>query len=96
MHAFLGHIRRLPRTAIASLITLYQATLSPDHGWMRHLFPYGYCPHHPTCSRYAKEAVLRRGALIGSLLAAWRIVRCTPWTTPSDEKLRALASSQAR
>ena len=38
------------------------------------------CPYFPTCSGYALEAVEKYGALKGSLLAAWRIIRCNPFS----------------
>jgi putative membrane protein insertion efficiency factor len=37
------------------------------------------CRFTPTCSEYALEAVQKRGAWRGSLLAARRICRCHPW-----------------
>jgi uncharacterized protein len=56
-------------------IHLYQATLSP------HMAALGVqCRFRPTCSHYAEGAIARHGALSGSLRAAWRIVRCGPWT----------------
>lgn len=82
---------RLPRRALIACVDLYQATLSPDHGPLRHLHPYGYCRHEPTCSAYAKIVIEGKGALVGSLLAARRLLSCHPWKEPSPEKLRALA-----
>jgi putative membrane protein insertion efficiency factor len=40
----------------------------------------GRCRFHPTCSAYAIEAVRTHGALKGSALAAWRVLRCSPLT----------------
>lgn len=37
------------------------------------------CRYTPTCSQYALEAVEVYGALRGSLLAAWRVLRCHPF-----------------
>ena len=34
------------------------------------------CPYIPSCSQYGLEAVEKYGALKGSLLAIWRIIRC--------------------
>ena len=38
------------------------------------------CKYHPTCSAYAVQAIKRFGILRGSLLAAWRLLRCNPWS----------------
>ena len=37
------------------------------------------CRFLPTCSEYAMEAILVHGALKGSALAFWRILRCNPF-----------------
>ena len=52
-------------------IRLYRATLS---GWLG-----GQCRFYPTCSAYAEEAIRARGAIRGSGLAIWRILRCNPF-----------------
>jgi hypothetical protein len=36
------------------------------------------CRFQPTCSHYAYEAIERYGVLRGSVLAAWRLLRCNP------------------
>lgn len=41
------------------------------------------CRFLPTCSAYALEAVERHGALLGGLLAFWRILRCNPFNRGS-------------
>jgi putative membrane protein insertion efficiency factor len=38
-----------------------------------------HCRFTPTCSEYAMEAIDRFGAIRGSLLATWRILRCNPF-----------------
>jgi uncharacterized protein len=38
------------------------------------------CKYHPTCSEYAIEAVQHYGILRGVVLAAWRLLRCNPWS----------------
>lgn len=38
------------------------------------------CRYYPTCSQYAVEAIQTHGALKGSLLAVWRILRCNPFS----------------
>ena len=38
------------------------------------------CKYHPTCSAYAVDAVRELGAVRGVILAAWRVLRCNPWS----------------
>jgi uncharacterized protein len=38
------------------------------------------CRYEPTCSAYAAAAVKRFGAVRGLLLAAWRLLRCNPFS----------------
>jgi len=38
------------------------------------------CRYEPTCSAYAVEAIGRHGAVRGFLLAAWRLLRCNPFS----------------
>jgi putative membrane protein insertion efficiency factor len=63
---------RLLRTAFIAPIRLYQRFISP--GLPRR------CKYHPTCSAYAVQAVESYGILRGSVLAAWRLLRCNPFS----------------
>jgi uncharacterized protein len=54
------------------LIKLYQRTIS------RLLGP--VCRYYPSCSHYGYRAIDVHGALKGSALTAWRILRCNPWS----------------
>jgi putative membrane protein insertion efficiency factor len=36
------------------------------------------CRFQPTCSHYAYEAIDTHGALRGTAMAAWRLLRCNP------------------
>ncbi|MDO5808314.1 MAG: membrane protein insertion efficiency factor YidD [Lachnospiraceae bacterium] len=54
------------------LIRCYQKYLSPLKSTK--------CPYFPTCSQYGLEAVQKYGAVKGSILAAWRILRCNPFS----------------
>lgn len=38
------------------------------------------CKYYPTCSTYALTALEKHGALKGSVLAAWRLARCNPFS----------------
>jgi len=85
-------ISNLPRETICKLIDLYQCTLSPDHGPLRHLYTYGYCRHEPTCSEYGKKVIMKQGAIIGSLLLIKRILSCNPFAKPSEKKILKILS----
>jgi conserved hypothetical protein YidD len=49
----------------------------PRH--LRRPFP-TTCKYHPSCSQYAVDALRANGLLRGSALAAWRLLRCNPWS----------------
>ena len=75
----MNHVHRIAwkagapaRLALLGLIRLYRVTLS---GWLG-----GQCRFYPTCSRYAEDAIRLHGAMRGTLMAAWRIARCGPFT----------------
>ncbi|MDD4700193.1 MAG: membrane protein insertion efficiency factor YidD [Oscillospiraceae bacterium] len=55
---------------LIKLIRIYQRGISP-------LTPPS-CRFSPTCSNYAVEALQKHGAIKGSLLTIWRILRCNP------------------
>ena len=38
------------------------------------------CRYVPSCSHYGYEAIEKYGVLKGGLMAAWRILRCNPFT----------------
>lgn len=86
----------LPATGSLFLLKIYRLVLSPDHGLLRHVFPYGFCRHEPTCSSYA-EIQLRT---VLYPLAVFRIVRrilsCHPWTKLTDEKMRSVIEKVSR
>ncbi|MBU1167806.1 membrane protein insertion efficiency factor YidD [Patescibacteria group bacterium] len=67
------------RVPFLLLIRLYQKTLSPDHGFLKGRFQYGFCRFHPTCSQYAYEAIDEHGLLKGAVLGGYRILRCNPF-----------------
>ena len=60
------------RRAVTAPIRLYQRLLSPAIA--------SRCKYEPSCSRYAVQAIERYGILRGSVLAAWRLLRCNPWS----------------
>jgi putative membrane protein insertion efficiency factor len=60
------------RAVVVAPIRLYQRFISPA-------LP-RRCKYHPSCSAYAVEAIRRHGMLRGFVLAAWRLLRCNPWS----------------
>lgn len=56
---------------LLALIKLYQGYISP-------LTP-STCRYQPTCSTYAKDALLKHGLFKGGQLALKRIFSCHPW-----------------
>jgi uncharacterized protein len=38
------------------------------------------CKYEPTCSAYALQALRSHGPLRGIVLAAWRLLRCNPFS----------------
>lgn len=65
------------------MIKIYQKTISPDHGWFRARFPYGYCRYYPSCSQYTIDSLREHGVTKGLWLALKRIIKCNPFSTPS-------------
>ena len=60
------------RTLATAPIRVYQRAISPA-------LP-RRCKYYPTCSEYAVGAIQRYGILKGLGLAAWRLLRCNPWS----------------
>jgi hypothetical protein len=62
---------KLARTLLLGCVRVYQLSLSP-------FFP-AACRFAPTCSAYAKEALITHGACLGAWLTLKRLARCHPW-----------------
>ena len=60
------------RAIAVAPIRLYQRAISPA-------LPQR-CKYYPSCSEYAVQAVRSYGILRGLVLAAWRLLRCNPWS----------------
>ena len=65
-------MNQIAKTLVLTLLRGYKWMISP-------LVPPA-CRYVPTCSEYAMEAVDRYGALRGSLMAGWRLLRCHPFS----------------
>jgi hypothetical protein len=64
--------RNWPRLALLALIRFYQMTLS-------HALPADTCRFYPSCSHYGYQAIYKHGAIKGSFMATWRVLRCNPF-----------------
>ena len=62
---------------------LAHALIAPIRFYQRFITPYtpATCRYYPTCSAYAVTALRTHGALIGTGLTVWRILRCNPWSS---------------
>jgi putative membrane protein insertion efficiency factor len=61
------------------LITIYQKTISPDHGPLSSMIKGQTCRFYPTCSEYTHTSIERYGILRGCWMGIKRISRCHPW-----------------
>jgi putative membrane protein insertion efficiency factor len=72
---------RIARAVVSAPILAYQKVLSPA-------LP-RRCKYEPTCSRYALDAIRTYGILRGIVLAAWRVLRCNPWSDGGYDPVQA-------
>ncbi|MDO9072089.1 MAG: membrane protein insertion efficiency factor YidD [Rubrivivax sp.] len=71
MTAAWANILTWPRRLLMALVRGYRLLLKP---WLGNA-----CRFEPTCSAYALQALERHGAVAGTALTGWRILRCHPW-----------------
>ena len=75
------------------MIKFYQKAISP-------ILP-DSCRYFPTCSEYAKQAIIKHGPFKGGILSIKRISRCHPWggrgfdPVPYARKHRSLSSGES-
>jgi uncharacterized protein len=67
-----GRIAGALRSLFTAPVRLYQRAISPG-------IP-SRCKYYPSCSEYAVQAVRSYGVFRGFVLAAWRLLRCNPWS----------------
>ena len=71
---------------LLGLIAFYRLFISPLLG--------ANCRHLPTCSQYAKDAVITHGPLRGFYYALKRILRCHPWAEPKVDPVPPFLNRQ--
>jgi putative membrane protein insertion efficiency factor len=74
-------LARAASAVAVSLIRLYQRVISAA-------LP-RRCKYEPTCSAYAISAVRTLGVLRGTVLAAWRLLRCNPFSRGGYDPVEA-------
>lgn len=60
------------KNVLIYIIEIYRKYISP--------YKKPCCRFYPTCSSYAIEAIRKKGAFKGSVMAIWRILRCNPFS----------------
>jgi putative membrane protein insertion efficiency factor len=78
----------LPARAVIALLRWYRRFLSP-------LLPQ-VCRFEPSCSMYAREAIELHGLARGARLAAWRLLRCQPWSRGGFDPVPAPKNGTSR
>ena len=63
--------KNIPRFILLGLIRGYQKVISPA-------LPPDTCRFYPTCSHYGYQAIYKYGAIKGTAMAVWRVLRCNP------------------
>jgi len=69
---------------LSGLVRGYQLIVSP---WFA-----PSCRYYPSCSAYAIGSLRTHGAIKGSLLAGWRLLRCNPWSAGGVDHVPARGS----
>ncbi|MFT4122995.1 MAG: membrane protein insertion efficiency factor YidD [Microbacteriaceae bacterium] len=78
----------LPRNLCVLVLRGYRAVISPLYGEV--------CRYHPSCSRYALEAIQRHGLVLGLVLGTRRIGRCHPWAAGGVDDVPACRHDRYR
>ncbi|MGF1471028.1 MAG: membrane protein insertion efficiency factor YidD [Rubrobacteraceae bacterium] len=65
---------------LIGVIRFYKRFVSP-------LFPPS-CRFTPSCSQYAIQAIRKHGAVRRTLMGAWRIMRCNPFTKGGHDPVK--------
>ena len=74
-------VLQVPKNVLITAVKAYRLLLSP---WLG-----SACQFEPTCSAYALESLNKHGAVSGSALTVYRLVRCQPWCQGGHDPLPA-------
>lgn len=69
--------------------SLAEVALLPVHLYRRLISPAipQRCKYYPSCSTYALQAVRELGIVRGTVVGAWRVARCNPWSHGGVDEL---------
>jgi putative membrane protein insertion efficiency factor len=65
-------IWNIPRFILLALIRVYQLVISPA-------LPPDTCRFYTSFSNYGYQAIYKYGAIKGTMMAVWRVLRCNPF-----------------
>jgi putative membrane protein insertion efficiency factor len=74
LHDLPLEVKNFPRLPLLFFIRLYQNTIAKT-------LPPGTCRFYPTCSHYGYQAIYKYGAIKGTAMAIWRVLRCNPFNS---------------
>ena len=83
-------MKRSPQALPARLASaLTEVLLVPVHLYRRLISPSQpqRCKYYPSCSAYAVQALRELGIVRGTVVAAWRLARCNPWSHGGVDEL---------
>lgn len=84
----LATVAALPSRLLVLLIRGYQVVISPMRG--------PTCRFYPSCSAYAVTALRTHGAIRGTAMAVWRLLRCNPWNPGGVDHVPPREKNSAR
>jgi uncharacterized protein len=76
------------RVLLLGLLKGYRRLVAPALGQR--------CRFYPSCSEYAAVAVRTHGALKGSLLVMWRVLRCSPLSAGGPDPIPEVGGWRSR
>lgn len=70
----------------AMIVRLWQLTASKLYG--------DRCRFYPSCSEYARRALLENGLFFGGFQAFWRLLRCAPWSAGGVDHVHIIGAGE--
>lgn len=80
MFKIIKKIAYIPRNIGIFIINFYQKYISKGLGRR--------CIFYPTCSEYTKQALIKYGLVLGSIIGFFRIIRCNPFSKGGIDYLK--------